>query len=260
MLIEIIQNQSQISISNISISTDGTHHVFKGSPLYERRFSMVMSFHEPGIAAVQDDSGAFYIDKLGRSIFGRTYMKAFGFYQGIAAGSDRTGWYHIDLNGNPAYETRFHWVGNFQEGLSTVRDDKDRYFHIHQDGSRAYSESYVYVGDFKYGIAVVYDDEGFAHHVKRDGAKFHGQRYNELGVFHKGFAVAKDEKGYFHINHHGTAIYEARWLWCEPFYNGIALVKSPDGMLCLIDETGESSPLHQKICSDCNNGKIEGVG
>ena len=220
------------------ISIDGTHHLKSGNLLYDRRFSNVQSFHEPGIAPVEDSNGCYYIDMEGNRLFGREFVKAYGFYEGLAAVLSNDGWYHIDLEGNSVYDARFEWVGNFQEGLCTVRDMDGAYYHILPSGKPAYRSRYRYAGDFRYGIAVVFEHTGKAYHIFRDGTKVHNSSFIDLDVFHKGFARAKDEGGWTHIDLKGKTIYPERYEMVEPFYNGHSRVLDKNGIFQIIDENG----------------------
>jgi len=230
----------KINLSEIELSFDETYHIYKGSPLYNKRFKKVMSFHHPGIAAVYDDTGAYHIDIEGNPIYKERYEKVYGFYEGIATVSDNEGYFHIDTEGKKIHNKKFEWSGNFQEGRCVVRDFNDNYFHIKPDGERAYKENYRYVGDFKYGIAVVYLKDGYATHIDKNGNFIHGKKFIELDVYHKGYAIARDEFGYFHIDKKGNSLYRERYEWVEPFYNDYALMRDFVGVMKVIDEKGNT--------------------
>jgi len=227
-----------VDMGRIRLSDDGTYHVYKGRPLYDKRFKNVMSFHQPGIAAIEDDEGAYHIDLQGNPIFRNRFDRAFGFYDGLAAVEDCSGWYHIDLHGGRVYMERYEWVGNFQEERCVVKDEEGNYFHIDRNGIRVYSDFYRYAGDFRYGIAVVYSNDGYAFHIDRSGKRINNRKFLELGVFHKGYAIARDENGYFHINKQGVPLYDHRFEWVEPFYNEQAFVRSEDSGLGIVDVSG----------------------
>ncbi|MEJ2277785.1 MAG: methyltransferase [Candidatus Lokiarchaeota archaeon] len=198
-----------------------------------------MSFHEPGVAAVKDDEGAYHITLKCKPLYKQRFLKTFGYYDNIAAVKDGEGYFHINLKGFPIYNKKFEWVGNYQENRCVVRDFENNYFHIKKDGNCAYQQKYNYVGDFKYGIAVVYTKEGFARHINRNGDFIHNNKFSELGVFHKGYAIARDTKGYFHIDKEGNPIYKERYKWIEPYYNDRALVSNFQDELLTINNSGE---------------------
>jgi hypothetical protein len=231
--------KDKIKIGKISISLDGTHHIYNGKPLYKKTFKSVMSFHLPGVSAVLDDSGAYHINLKGNPVYKKRFLKSFGYYDGIAAVSDTSGWYHINIEGKPIYKERFNWVGNFQEGKCSVQNKSHNYFHIKRNGNPLYDKRYKYVGDFKYGIAVVYEGNGYARHIDINGNFIHFKKYQELGIYHKGFATARDSRGAFHIDKNGNQLYDERYLWVEPFYNGFAFVCKKSGEKLIIDESGK---------------------
>ncbi|MHA1285445.1 MAG: methyltransferase [Promethearchaeota archaeon] len=243
MAINSLIVRKNINLNKIELSFDETHHIFNGKPLYSKRFDKVMSFHTPGIAAVKNREGAFHINLEGNAIYTKRFFQTFGYYDDIAAVSDDTGWYHINLDGEPIYDERYEWVGNYQEGLCPVWLGNGHYKHIRKDGVPAYIEEYKYVGDFKYGIAVVYQENGTARHINKLGHFIHQNTFNVLGVFHKGFAIAKDHRGAFHVDKKGIPIYNQRYKWVEPFYNGQAIVSKHNNELLIINENGKT--IHQ---------------
>jgi hypothetical protein len=139
--------KDKIKIGKISISLDGTHHIYNGKPLYKKTFKSVMSFHLPGVSAVLDDSGAYHINLKGNPVYKKRFLKSFGYYDGIAAVSDTSGWYHINIEGKPIYKERFNWVGNFQEGKCSVQNKSHNYFHIKRNGNPLYDKK---KGEFKW--------------------------------------------------------------------------------------------------------------
>jgi hypothetical protein len=223
---------------DIEVSADQTYFEYKGSLLFRRTFTEVLKFHEPGIAPVKDETGAFHIDTEGRELYPVRYDRTFGFYCRRAAVVSHNHWHHIDENGKVAYAHRYAWAGNYQENVCTVRNTSGHYYHIDKDGNRCYESNFVYAGDFKDGIACVKDTDGLFKHIFKDGSLVHSYQYLDLGVFHKGFATAKDDRGWCHINRNGLPIYTQRYLAIEPFYNGFALVTRFNGIKVILDEAG----------------------
>jgi len=220
----------------INISLDETYHIKDGKPLYESRYQKVMSFHN-GIAPVEINNQAFFIDENNNIQFKRIFSKAYGFYENLSAVKDKKGWFHIDINGNNLYEERYSWVGNFGEQRCVVKDFNNNYFHINSEGKRVYQQNYTYTGDFKYGIAVILDENGKCTHITRDGKLLHGKYFEELNIFHKGYAIAKDENGYFHLNKNGSEVYSKRYMKIEDFYNGCALATTFQNNKVVINES-----------------------
>ncbi|MBX3363924.1 MAG: hypothetical protein KF866_04090 [Phycisphaeraceae bacterium] len=223
------------------IADDGTHHLVEGRPLYAARFRAVQKFHEPGLAPVVDDSGAYHIDVTGASAYSARFRQVWGFYEGRAAVESDSGWLHILADGAPLTEHRYAWCGNFQGGRCAVRFSGGLYGHIKADGSLAYEHRHLYAGDFRDGIAVVrYADDGLCGHINESGHPVHVCRYLDLDVFHKGYASARDERGWFHIRLDGMPAYERRFAAVEPFYNGQALAESLQGDRLVVSQRGET--------------------
>lgn len=222
-----------------AVSPCETHHLVDNKAIYDSRFVRVLKFHAPGYAPVKDHTGSYHIDLSGNPLYSCRFIRSFGFYEGYAAVGSEIGWFHILPNGNNAYGEIYAWCGNFQEGLSPVRDQAGNYFHIDFYGRRPYSQSYSYVGDFKDGIAVVCGEDGKGTHIDRRGNFVHSHWYPQLDIFHKGFARAKDEQGWFHVRKDGGPTYKNRFANLEPFYNGQAHAVDFEGNFLIIDEEGQ---------------------
>ena len=222
------------------ISEDASHHVYQGQSAYRSRFHEVLKFHEPGLAPVRDASGAYHITPDGLAAYESWHVRTFGFYEGRAAVQSVDGWFHILSNGEPLYDDRYEWCGNYQESRCTVRLSEGDYFHIAADGTPAYPQSYRYAGDFKDGHAVVLREDGKHTHIDAGGNLLHGRWFDDLDVFHKRFARACDSDGWHHVDMTGEPLYEERFKSVEPFYNGQARVEGFDGSLAMINESGQT--------------------
>lgn len=222
------------------IAPETSHHILDSKPLYTARFDEVLSFHEPGLAAVRVDDKAWHITPDGLPVSERRFDRTFGYYERRAAVVQGPDWWHILPDGRDLYTNRYHWVGNYQGGFCTVRDVDGAYSHIDTEGCPAYQARWSYAGDFKDDIAVVQSDSGFSTHIRPDGNKLHGHWFLDLDVFHKGYARAKDESGWTHVDRNGIPIYARHFAMVEPFYNGQARVEGLDGSLEVIDEDGHT--------------------
>ena len=222
------------------ISENASHHIYQGRPAYPARLNGVEKFHEPGLAPVYDDSGAYHITPAGMAAYEPRHVRTFGYYEGIAAVHSQDGWFHILPDGSPLYSERYSWCGNFQEGRCAVRLPDDAYLHIGRDGSPAYAERYRYAGDFKDGYAVVQREDGRHTHVDSQGKLLHGRWFQDLDVYHKRHARARDSAGWHHVDMSGKPSYDERFNNVEPFYNGQARVEGFDGSLQVIDESGQT--------------------
>ena len=220
------------------ISPDSSHHRLRGRPAYSARFQEVLKFHEPGLAPVIDDTGAYHITPDGRPAYSRRHRRTFGFYEGKAAVAAAEGWFHITPDGAPLYPERYAWCGNFQEGRCPARDFSGAYCHLDDRGRPAYAARYAYAGDYRDGYAVVQRADGRHSHIDANGNLLHGHWFLDLDVFHKNYARARDNRGWHHVDPAGVALYRRRFRNVEPFYNGQARVEQFDGALAVVDESG----------------------
>lgn len=225
-----------IILQDIKIDDSQQFHTINGKPLYDKKFFAVGKFHPPGLAPVEDETGAYHIGTDGVAVYNKRFNKCYGFYDDLAAVKQDSSYFHIDSNGERSYSEEYSWVGNYQENKVVVQLS-NRFFHLDKRGHRIYETDYDYVGDFKDDIAVVRLG-GRATHIKDDGNLLHGHWYRDLGLYHKGYAIAYDEKGWFHINLQGLPIYNQKYLSIEPFYNDLAVVRTFENSMLRIDVNG----------------------
>ncbi len=243
-----------MSWQKVKLSECETHHVYRnGEPLYSDRYSIVLPFHEPGVAPVLLGNEAWHINQEGEPVYNDRYQKTFGFYCNRAAVVDTDGWFHIDPVGRKTYPEFYDWVGNYQDNVCTVRDSEGKYFHINLSGGVLYRERWDYAGDFRGGIGVVQDSTGKSSHILKSGELLHQKWFLDLDVFHKGFSRARFCDGWTHINKAGEAVYPYRFANIEPFYNGYARVEKFDGSLVIIDESGSTTHVLRQRTSDAFN-------
>jgi len=227
-----------MDIKKIKVAKDSTHHIYKGEPLYQKRFKHVLKFHQPGLAPVLDKSGAYHITLEGKATYEKRFKKTFGFYFNKAAIITESGWGHINPKGHFIYEPILTWVGNYQDNICTVRDKEGYYYHINDEGNRLYEVNTLYAGDFRDGIAVIRKKDGLCTHIDKKGVEIHSKSFIDLDVFHKGYARARDNIGWFHVNLDGKPIYNQKYVMIEPFYNGFAFVEDFEYNKLIIDEKG----------------------
>jgi hypothetical protein len=223
---------------DIKVSADNTHFLFEGKPIFNKHFMEVLKLHSPGLAPVQDETGAYHIDTSGVQLYAYKYLRTFGYYCNRAAVIKNDKWFHLTENGTSAYQQFFAWTGNYQENLCSVRDINNSYFHIDLNGEQIYSQTFLYAGDYKDGFACVKTASGYYKHIDTKGNYLNNIEFEDLGIFHKNFATAKDNKGWHHINKSGNELYSQRYLNIEPFYNGFSLVINFDNQKSIINERG----------------------
>jgi len=77
------------------------------------------------------------------------------FHEGLAQARDKKGkYFHVHLDGKPAYPQRFDWVGAFSQGLARACED-GKYFHIHINGKPAYPQRFDWLGPTVRGLTKV---------------------------------------------------------------------------------------------------------
>lgn len=161
-----------MDFDDLIISPDGTHHLYEGRPIYERHFQSVGPFRFPGLAAVRDDTGA----------------------------------YHINFLGEPAYNERYAWTGNFSEGVAPVRNADGRYLFIDEEGKPIAFETYLYATGFSEGSAVVYHETLGATHITTAGELLYGDWYYDARPFAGGKAYVRDDAGWLFVSPDGSAL------------------------------------------------------
>ncbi|HJK18289.1 MAG TPA: histidine phosphatase family protein [Methanocorpusculum sp.] len=161
-----------MDFDDLIISPDGTHHLYEGTPIYEHRFQSVGPFCFPGIAAVCDNTGA----------------------------------YHINLLGEPAYDERYVWAGDFAEGVAPVRNKEGRYLFIDEAGKPIAFETYLYATGFSEGSAVVYHETLGATHITTAGELLYGDWYYDARPFAGGRAYVRDDDGWMFITQDVSAL------------------------------------------------------
>ena len=223
------------------INVDQRYHLnSQMKPAYKQQFDNVLAFHAPGLAPVSLKKKSWHIHPDGTPAYTHRFDRCFGFYEEKAAVVKDKRWFHILIDGNTAYKQHYKWVGNFQGGYCSVRDDNGHYHHINFAGERLYSENWYYCGDFRESTAVVQDKIGKSTHINHEGTRLHDIWFDDLDVFHKGYARAKFSNGWAHINYQGQAIYPRRFSMIEPFYNGQSRVECFNGAYEVIDEQGNT--------------------
>jgi O-methyltransferase domain len=111
----------QEDISTVRTKEGRYFHInLDGSKLYSNEWKYVGDFRK-GIAVVQGDNGlSSHIDKDGNIVHDHWFLDLDIYHKGFARAQDRTGWFHIDLNGEPIYNTRFSMVEPFYNGQARV--------------------------------------------------------------------------------------------------------------------------------------------
>jgi len=227
-----------------SVSLCGRYHINQGGErLYPHSFDKVLPFHAvesaSQLAPVTLNNLSWHILTTGESAYTERYDETFGFYCGLSAVKKDDEWFHINGSGKPVYQSKYSFVGNFQQDISVVCNAENRYFHIDKLGESLYKSTWCYCGDFREGSSVVQADSGLSTHILKDGSFLHGKWFQDLDVYHKGYARAQSQDGWHHIDQCGESLYSAKYAKVEPFYNGCARVEGYCGSIFIINEQGK---------------------
>lgn len=158
------------------------------------------------------------------------------------------GTHHIDCDGNPTYEERFHEVLKFHApGLASVQRGSEAW-HIHPDGSAAYGHRFKRTFGFYEGVAAVISEDGWLH-IRPSGEAIYRQRYEWCGNFQaERCAVRLSDGRYQHIEPSGESAYAQTWHYAGDFRDGVAVVQAEDGRSTHIKLDGKQ--LHDRWFMD----------
>ena len=106
----------------------------QGLPITNERFDYAGDI-KYSIAVVGVESKGFtYITDVGEYPLRQWFEECTPFHKGYATVKDSRGWCHIDLSGNPLYETRFAYAEPFYNEVALCRDFDGNWVLVHQDG------------------------------------------------------------------------------------------------------------------------------
>jgi hypothetical protein len=101
-------------------NVDGSfYHInIDGLPFYSERYTYVGDYKD-GIAVVtREDGKSTHIDTNGIYIHGVWYDDLDVFHKGYACSRNPEGWFHVDINGRPAYSKRFMFIEPFYNNVA----------------------------------------------------------------------------------------------------------------------------------------------
>ena len=98
------------------------HITAEGAPAYEERYRYAGDFRD-GFAVVQREDGMHsHIDSWGKLLHGKWFLDLDVFHKNHARARDERGWHHVDLQGEPLYDTRFGNVEPFYNGQARAEE------------------------------------------------------------------------------------------------------------------------------------------
>ena len=101
----------------VRLPDGGYFHITEaGAPAYEERYRYAGDYRD-GFAVVQREDGMHsHIDPWGKLLHGKWFLDLDVFHKNHARACDERGWHHVDLQGEPPYDTRFGNVEPFYNG------------------------------------------------------------------------------------------------------------------------------------------------
>lgn len=116
--------------------TDGLYcHIDReGEKIYGAYYQYAGDFKD-GVACVHLINGTWqHIDSQGKLIHTMKYLDLGVFHKSFATARDAFGWMHIDRNGQPIYDARFHSVEPFYNGQALVETPAGKKMVINEQG------------------------------------------------------------------------------------------------------------------------------
>lgn len=108
-----------------------------GNPIYEKKYQYAGDFKD-GIAVIQRSDGKHsHIDKKGREIHSCWYRQLDVFHKGFARAQDGSGWFHVRLDGMPAYSKRYLSLEPFYNGRAHAQTFEGDLIIIDEEGNVA---------------------------------------------------------------------------------------------------------------------------
>lgn len=116
------------------------HLCLNGQEAYPDRYLYAGDFRD-GIGCVrrQLDGRCIHIDPDGRAVHPRAYLDLDVFHKGLARARDESGWFHVRLDGMPAYEERFAAVEPFYNGKAFCESQNGRRVIVNESGQVEHS-------------------------------------------------------------------------------------------------------------------------
>ena len=170
------------------------------------------------------------------------------------------------LYGSKKKPIRFKYIGDFQivdgDTIAVAENFDKKFFHISLNGKPAYTQKYNSVSEFTNGFAIAENDLG-CFHIRKDGKKIQNEKiFYKVRPFYNGLAAVENDDGdCFHIDTEGNPIYKKKYLSVGDFNLGCAWVQdSYDERFYLINQFGDKilgDNSYKSIIADPNeNGKF----
>lgn len=196
------------------------------SPLFESPRAL-----EGGLQIIKAGNRYGFIDRTGKIVIPVKYDSMPGnFYNGESMISVEGGYIRIDRKGHITYDSRYEEVGDFHEGLATVKKNKKMGF-MNEEGKIVIPLIYDYADYFAEGLAyVVTKTEPYTSVVsfidKTNTKILTLKGYDAYSrQFHEGLFAVKNSDGWGYIDRSGKVVIKNQYAACgKDFDNGFATV------------------------------------
>ncbi len=171
--------------------------------------------------------------------------------------------YVMDENGQKQFDVAYDSIGDFEEGLACVSDEKDGQTvegYVDANGTLQIPLQFADGGYFAEERAVVRDLEtGKKGYIDKKGNYVVEPKYKSCKSFQDGMALVQTEQGYGYINLQGEEVIAPQYVWASNFSEGTAFVREEEnGPVWLINTKGEKvrkiadqSGEFYGSCEDC---------
>jgi hypothetical protein len=146
--------------------------LFQDYPAYEESFEKIQDKIAELIISIDKK-----IDTIANEVIRTLIIKGSGGYkyvhfcrQGRIRVTDfNDNWFHVSLDGTPAYDSRFETVDEYFEDRARVKDNYGKWFHIDRYGNPAYDSRFQWVDIYSKGRAGVKDFNDNEFQIDLDG-------------------------------------------------------------------------------------------
>lgn len=182
----------------------------KGRVVIECKYDDAFQFHD-GLARVLKNDKYGYIDKKGDVVIDYKYDSAFDFIEGLAIVKINDKYGCIDKTGKIVIECIYNWIYGFSEGLSQV-EKNGKYYVIDKNGKEIFQcSSYQIWSRFNYGLAIIRsnDKDDLYGVIDTQGKVIIPCKYKYISDYSEGLAVVKTKEGlYGYIDKNGNSTFD----------------------------------------------------
>jgi len=214
------------------------------------KFIHIDPFNQYGLAKVKygnDNMKYGYINKSGNLINNTGYKFVGDYKDGLVSVRDKSGYGFMDTSGKVVVSTKYSKVSNFCEGLAMVQKN-NKCGYIDTLGNQVIKCTYSKCLDFDEGKAVVYRGYKKGGLIDRTGAYIIEPGLNKMLSFEQGRGLVRENEYKFYYITEQAKLYEGYYEDASSFKHGVAVVRI-DGRWGIINQKGIEiiPPKYDKI-------------